>query len=555
MLAHLTIRDLAIIDELQLELHPGLTVVTGETGAGKSVLVAGLSLLLGGRANTSLLRAGGEEAVVEGLWLLPAGAPTLQRLESMGLRADDGALVVRRVLSAKRRHKAFVNGSPVTMGMLRELVAELADISSQHEHQSLLRPDAARTALDAFAGIAADVTALGAVHARASACRRELDALRRAAREREARLDYLGFQIDEIDAFGPQAGEDEALKGERARLRHGGRLLEGAALSLGELYEQDEAVVGRLGVVEARLEELVRLDESLGPALDRLAEARIAVEEAAAVLRDYQGGVELDPQRLDAVEQRLFQLEHLLRKHGPGLEDLLERRRAMQAEVDELGGGGERQVRLEQELADHTAELAARARKVSAARRRAARSLAARVEAVLAELGMPLATFALQVEPLDEVGPSGSDGVEMLFGPNPGEPAAPLRRIASGGELSRVMLGIKRALAEVDPVPCYLYDEVDTGVSGPVAESIGVLLRGAATGRQVICITHHPQVAARGNHHLRVSKAVERGRTVSRVEELSAVARVEELARMLGGATPAEATRQHAAALLERAGG
>jgi len=550
VLAHLTIRHLAIIEELQLELQPGLTVITGETGAGKSILVAALGLLLGGRARAELLRAGGDSAVVEGLWLLPDGSAAHQRLRAMGLSAEEGALVVRRVLGAKGRNKTFVNGSPVTVTMLRQLTAELADISSQHEHQSLLRPEAARAALDAFAGLGDDVAAVGRLHAQASGCRRELDELRRAAQEREARLDYLRFQLEEIEAFGPRPQEDEELRAERARLRHAGRLLEGCARSVSDLYEHDDAVVGRLGATQSRLEELALLDPALTAALDSLAEATIAVEEAAAVLRDYQGHLELDPERLDEVEQRMFQLEHLLRKHGPELPDLLRRRESMAAEVNELDGSEERQAALERQLGEHSAALEARARRLGAARRRAARGLAERVEAVLAELGMPEASFSFELEKLAEVGPAGADGVEMLFGPNPGEPAAPLRRIASGGELSRVMLALKRALAEVDPVACYLYDEVDTGVSGPVAEAIGTLLRAASQGRQVICITHHPQVAASGHQHLKVSKTVRGGRTVSRVESLAADVRVEELARMLGGATVTEATRKHAAALL-----
>lgn len=558
MLAHLHIRDFAIMEELELDLRPGFTVITGETGAGKSILIDALVLLLGGRASGELVRGGVEEALVEALFLLEPGSPIPARMAALGLPFDQttGELVIRRVLCRNGRHRAFVNGSPVTASMLRDIASELVDIASQHEHQSLLRADAARQALDAFAGLQEEVRAVGQAYRELATLRGELEKLQLAARERESRLDYLRFQLEEIDGLSLRPGEEQALRQERERLRHAERLVEGGARALAGLYEDDDSVVSRLGTVVSLLEPLQRVDAALSPVLDRLADAQVAIEDAAAELRSYTGGLELDPARMSEVEERLHALEHLLRKHGPTLEQVLVRRDEMAAEASLLAGAHVRLGELQEEVGRATEHLAAGARHLSAARRRAAASFGERVERELAMLGMPQARFAVALQPLPEPGEAGADAVELLFGPNPGEDSRPLRRIASGGELSRVMLAIKRVVTASDPVPTYLYDEVDSGVSGPVAEAIGRLLCDSARQHQVLCITHHPQLAAQGGQHLRVSKAVrgEDGRTVSRVEELGAAERLEELARMLGGAVVTEATRQHARELLGQLG-
>ena len=552
MLAHLTIRDFAIIEELQLPLRAGLTVFTGETGAGKSILVSALGLVLGGRASLGLIRSQVEEAVVEALFCLEQSSPLPARLEAMGLEPAGDELVIRRVISRRGRSRAFVNGSPVTTAMLRDLARDLVVVASQHEHQSLLRTDAAREALDAYAGLGPQLDHLKQAHREFCETRSEIERMRNAAQQRESRLDYLRFQLEEIDAFDPRPGEDMAMRAERDRLRNAEQLLSGAARGVATLYEDDDSVVGRLGSLEALLEPLARLDPTLGPVLDRLAEARIEVEEAAAELRSYHASLDLDPERQQEVEERLFKLEDLLRKHGPDLETLLRHREEMAGEADSLSGAKDRLQELQGGLDERQATLARIARRVGAARRQAARRFSTSVEHELSLLGMARASFSVVLAARAEIGPTGSDLVELLFGPNPGEEARPLRKIASGGELSRVMLAIKRVLAEVDTVPTYLYDEVDTGVSGTVAEAIGKLLWESARKRQVLCITHHSQVAVRADHHLRVSKEIESGRTLSQVCSLEEVeARIDELARMLGSTDGAG--REHARSLLQMA--
>jgi DNA repair protein RecN (Recombination protein N) len=516
--------------------------------------VDALSLVLGGRAQVGLLRSGVEEAVVEALFLLPPGSPVRRRLLAAGLPVDaeEGQLVVRRILSRSGRHRLFLNGSPATLTMLREVAADLIDISSQHEHQSLLRPAAARAALDACAGLGPLVAEAGLAWRRLADLRGELAHLRDAARERESRLDYLRFQLDEIDGLDPQPGEDQRLHLERERLRHAQRLVEGAGRGIALLYEDDDSLVGRLGELTTLLAPLARIDQALAPALDRLAEAEILLEEAVGTLRDYQARLELDPARSAEVEERLFRLEHLLRKHGPELEQLLQRRAEMAREVSQLSSATERLDELARTVAQAEEQLAGLVRRLSAARRRAATGFGEQVGRELAGLGMPEARFAVTVLPLAAPGEHGADEVDFLFGPNPGEESRPLRRIASGGELSRVMLAVKRVLVASDPVASYLYDEVDTGVSGPVAEAIGRLLQDSAREHQVLCITHHAQVAARADQHLVVRKVVRPdGRTVSTVALLDRAARVEELARMLGGAVLTEVTRRHAQELLD----
>ncbi len=548
MFEHLTVRDFGIIEELHLDLEPGFTAITGETGAGKSMLVSAMALLLGARADTSAIRTGSERATIEGAFRVPEAK--VAHLERLGLDTSEPLVVVRRILHSSGRHRAFVNGSPVTASTLREVTAGLMDISSQHEHQSLTRPETALDALDVFSGHGGLARRVQSAYEALSRARGELAALVDAATNREARLDYLRFQVQEIIDFAPREGEDQALVARRDRLRNAVRLVEAAARCVSMLYEAEGSAVELLARAEAEVASMAEVDQELAGLVTSLLEARLAVEDVALRLRDYGSELDTDPASLDEVEARLVGLQRLLRKHGPTVEDLLASLRSMQEEIATLESSDDRAEELRREVARLRDEYLALARDLSRSRREAAGRFTREVERILARLGMPRATLAFEFEGLDEPGPRGLERVELLFGPNPGEAPRPLRKIASGGELSRAMLAMKRVLASVDPVPTYLYDEVDTGVGGPVAAAIGDLLREAGESRQVLCITHNPQVAARAHHHVTVLKETVGDRTVSKIVPLGHQERVMELARMLGGASPTMATIEHAKELL-----
>ncbi|MCC7070447.1 MAG: DNA repair protein RecN [Deltaproteobacteria bacterium] len=571
MLVHVSVRDIALIDAVDVELGPGLTVLTGETGAGKSILVEALLLLLGARASTDVVRAGAAEGSVQALVQLEgADARAVDRLLAQaGLPPlEDGALVVRRVVSREGRGKQLVNGALATVAQLRAVAEPLIDFTGQHAQQALLRPVAQLALLDGFAGHDALVERMATAYAAAAALAAELADLRRRLADKEQRLDMVRFLLDEIGRLRPQPGEDERLEAERRRLANAERLRASRAEAEALLVEGGDGQADALSQLQRALAALQRAandDDALLPVCKTLGEACALVDDAARALRAA-AEVEADPQRLAEVEDRLDALKRLMKKHGGDLAHVLAAGDALEAEAITLESAAEKSEELERRLAVALDHAVALADQLSAKRKAAARKLAEAIRAELPALGMPAARVEVKVEPApaapdaalsrrDGQGLSarGSDVVTVLFTANAGEALEPLAKVASGGELSRVLLALKRALLLADPVPVSIFDEVDAGVGGAIGDAIGERLHAIANGRQVLCITHLPQIAARADRHLVVEKVVEGGRTVSRVRALEgSSARTDELSRMLGGRELTAATRKHAAELLAR---
>jgi DNA repair protein RecN (Recombination protein N) len=571
MLSHLSVQNLALIDHVELSFAPGLTVLTGETGAGKSILVEALLLLLGQRASADVIRQGEKEGRVEAIWHLGddgAGKKVRAALEAAGLPPlEDEQLVLRRVVSREGRHKQQVNGALCTVAQLRSVTEHLVDFTGQHAHQQLVRADAAVTLVDGFGShddaYDADVRGMAKAYARALSLSHELAELREKEAEKERRLDVIGFYLHEIDALSPQAGEDDALEAERRRLQNAGRLKDAIDETRQLLVDGDDDALTKVQQAQASLRRAARDDDSLRDLVE-------SIDSAAAILDDVareiarRGDVEEDPARLDAVEERLDALHKVMKKHGGSLESVLSAQAALQAEHDLLEAATERIAALEVDVAAAVAAAAVIADRLSAARERTALALARAVEAELPPLGMANARVQFSISPLasgvlkDAAGrtlsSSGRDHVELCFSANAGEAPAALSKVASGGELSRVLLAIKRVLLDNDPVPVSVFDEVDAGVGGAIGEAIGEKLEAiAGQKRQVLCITHLPQIACRGECHLVVEKAVVAGRTVSNVRVLDDVAREGEVARMLGGREITATTLTHAKEMIARA--
>ena len=553
MLTLLRISGFALIDELELPFGPGLTVVTGETGAGKSILVDALGLLRGGRAGADLIRTGRDEERVEAIVELPAGSSARARLVADGreLQLEEG-LVIRRVIARGGRGRAHLGGGLATAADLTATVAGLIDIASQHDQQSLTDPESQLAILDAFAENQALREEMTAAHAAKAAAAAALTSFSADARARAEREDLLRFQLGELEAARPAPGEDEALAAERERLKGAERFFAATARGEEVLYAGDGAVAERLAGVARDLGPLALLDPALAPLGERLAEAQAAIEDVARDLGRYARGIRSDPARLADVEERLFLLQRLCRKHGGTVAELAARQAALARELAELGSFEEGLAARQAAAAAADARATAAATGLSASRRQAAAQLEKKVSTVLRELGFASARLPVAID-ARELGPHGADRVRLLFAPNPGEEPRPLAKIASGGELSRVMLAVKQALARTDEVLTYVFDEVDAGVGGGTAEVIGRKLKRLAADRQVIVITHLPQVAAFADAHVRVTKTAARGKTRVEIVRLDDADRPGEIARMLAGAAPSAEASAHAAEMLRNA--
>jgi DNA repair protein RecN (Recombination protein N) len=570
MLVHLHIRDVAIIEELELGLGSGLTVLTGETGAGKSIIVGAAALLRGGRARAELIRTGSDEAVVEAVFDLTGRHAVLRRVEEAGLPLSGGTeLLVRRVVPRSGRGRVYVNGSLCTVGVLARITGQLLEISSQHEHQQLTDRSTHLEILDAtLQGDGPDALAeMARAH---EALRRAVDRLDKSRlddRQRAERLEFLRFQLGELEAAAIRPGEDLELERERARLARAAELIEAASAGERELYSGEGAAADRLAVVARRLDELAAADSALDPLSRQLQEAHALVEDVAFTLGRYGATVETDPARLVEVEERLDLLQRLWRKHGGTLDEVLERQRGMQAELADLEQLEQSRDALEERVARARAAAGEVAGRLTRARREAATRLGRTVTRELSRLRMRSAKISVEVGPraprADDdpglcfgerrVGPSGWDRVELMFAANRGEQARPLINVASGGELSRVMLALRKCVGLGDPVPSSIYDEVDAGIGGAVADVVGRSLAEVSRHRQVICVTHLPQVAAHAETHFTVGKRTARRRTSVTVRRLEGKARVEELARMLGGEEVTSQARANARQLLRAA--
>jgi DNA repair protein RecN (Recombination protein N) len=558
VLLHLAIKDLAIIEDTAIDFTEGLNALTGETGAGKSIIIGALELVLGDRARADAVRHGASCAEVSAQFRVPADGEVAARLREIEAVApgdgEDGSLdlVVRRIVAATGRGRVYINGVLVNVGTLRQLTAGLVDISSQHEHTALLDAASHLDILDRFGDHGQSRAAFDAAYAALTAARRERDALRDQERARLEREDYVRFQLAELEKVSPRPGEDESLDAERAKLAHAEGLMNGARQIESLLSGRDTAVGDQLLAAIRALDRLAAVDSALEPYLGRLESARIELDDIAYEMRRYSDAVEIDPRRLEKVEERLDALKRLRRKHGLDAEGLMVLAQTLAEEAR-----GFESLEDAVRAADATVERLAlsameRAEALSKARREAACALEVLVAEQLDALAMPGARIRFRLERRDALGPQGLDSGEILISPNVGESEKSLAKVASGGELSRVLLALKTILGSVDNVQCAVFDEVDTGVGGAIAEVIALALKRISRHRQVIVITHLAQIAAHASHHLRVDKLTDGKRTTTRVEALDDAARAEEIARMIGGLEITRRTRDHAAELLRR---
>jgi len=557
MLITLRIRNLALVDDLTVELRPGFNVITGETGAGKSILIGALNLLLGGRADRNLIRAGCEQCAVEAVFdVRGLRAPLASFLEENGLEpCHEHELAIKRSFNASGANRQFVNGSPTTLAVLARIGEWLVDIHGPHEHQSLLHPARQLDMLDAYGKLEGRRAEFAALVRR----RQSIEAGKAALVADEAgyarQLDLLRFQTNEIATARLQPGEETQLEAEYERCRNAARLLEISQSALSVLTENEPSMMGQAGVLGRLLQELRRLDSQAEPLVELHDQSMAALRELHQAWSRYADKLDADPARLQQLEERLNLLHSLKRKYGSTVAEVIAFGERAAQELRRLESREDELARLNAELAEVDAELEKLGRELSAGRRKAAAALGKAVSAQLAGLGFKQSKFEARLETAKSVASllpsiplSGMDKVEFEFAPNPGEPARPLRAIASSGEMARVMLGIKTVLAAEDEVPVLVFDEVDANVGGETARVVGEKMRQIARQRQVLCITHLAPIAAGAQAHFLATKQVEGGRTISRVQLLDRKGRIEELARMLGGG---KAAMQHAQALAD----
>lgn len=550
MLRVLSVRDYVIAESVELEPAPGYTVLTGETGAGKSILVDALELLVGGRADSALVREGAERAELSAEFDLAPGAPLAAWLAERELEGDPGSLILRRTLERGGRSRCFINGHVATLAQLREAGEFLVDIHGQHEHQSLLRSAAQRALLDAHGG--------GEALARdCAAAYREwqrLQALAVDAEQQFARHEMERAELEEkralLDKLAPQPQEWEQLAEQHRRLQHGSSLLAGAQSALEALSEAEGAILPQLSAVAARLRALGEHDARLAPILEMLSSAEAQAGEAMRELRHYASGVELDPQALRDAEARVEALHAAGRRFRVRPETLPELAESTRTRLADLALAASPEA-LQKEVAAAAGRYAAAAKKLTAKRKVTAKALAEAVTQTMQQLAMKGGRFEVQLRPLETPGAAGIEAIEFEVSSHPSLPLRPLAKVASGGELSRLSLAIQLVAARVSPVATLVFDEVDAGIGGAVADTVGRSLRKLGKERQVLCVTHLPQVAAQGDAQWSVLRTGARGKVATSVARLDRAARVEELARMLGGAEITATTRKHAAELLD----
>lgn len=571
LLRELQMRNYALIDSLDLEIEPGFTVLTGETGAGKSIILDAVAMVTGSRAYTEAIRTGADVAIVEARFDITGLSRLQEKLAELGLDEGEGELIITREIHRSGRNKCRVNGHLATVSTLAAIGRHLVEIHGQHEHRAVLDSDQHINMLDAFGGpplLKARVEVEEAYN-QVVALRAEMDRLRTGEQERLRRMDLLDFQIQEIASARLQNGEEEELEEERQVLRHAEKLREVTLGAYRLLYGEeagDGGVLDRLGEAISQLEQGQRYDRQLTPIVAMLETASSHIQEAVRDVRSYAESLTFDPERLNQVEERLALINRLERKYGKTIAEILDYQKELQKELDELQNSEARAEELEKELERAQLVLADRAAALSKLRQECARRLEGEVEAGLAELDMKHARFQVKIARQEEKkgipypGRNGSqrvrctsrgvDEVEFLFSANPGEELKPLVKVASGGEASRIMLTLKSILADIDGVPTLIFDEVDVGIGGKTARAVGAKLSALARERQVLCVTHLAQVAGAADHHLAVTKLVSENSARVEVTNLDESGRIRELARMLAGDGASEVSRQHARELL-----
>ena len=550
MLTDLTIKNFAIIENLHVTFGPGFNVLTGETGAGKSIIIDAVNLLLGGRARGEIIRTGEEEATVEAIFDLREDPLLEQKLVAAGLDSD-GELLVRRIVARSGKNRIFVNGSTVPLAQLRELVGGLINIYGQHEHQNLQRIETHLGLLDCFAGLSETLMTYRSAFSAYQKLQKELDHLNLAERERQQRLDMLGFQQQELLNANLETGEDDVLERERSILQHAEKLAAATVDGYESLYAGQQAACEKISTVAGQLEALQQVDPLLGSLAKALQTNLYSLEDIAAELRNYSEKLDFEPQRQQQVEDRLALLSSLKRKYAPTVAELLTYLDSITSELNDLSDIEGRREQLIQQLQVQNGLLLESGKELTHQREIAATELANLVERELSDLAMPKADFSLRFVALSEPSIDGLESCQFYLTANQGEAAQPLAKIASGGELSRIMLALKRSVPEGDGIRTLIFDEVDAGIGGEAATAVGEKISRLGKDLQVLCVTHLPQVAAFADHHYRVVKEENNGRTTTRLNLLADNARVAEMARMLGGSQVGEQTLVHARELIE----
>lgn len=571
MLSELSIKNFAIIDDLSIRLADGLTIFSGETGAGKSIIINAVNLVLGSRATAKMIRTGAESAELSALFYLPGNSPARSIIADQGYGTGGGngadspdELIIRRIISANNRHKVYINDRPATMQLLASVTENLAAISGQHEHQRLLKEARHLLFLDQFAGLAGLRNAVYEAYHETLPLLRKLEALQNDREKQDEHLELLKFQKQEIEDAGIAPDEDEKLKAEQARLKNAEFLYQSLAGAIEALYSGDGAVSERLSEVDKAIGKAAGIDEELSPASETLTDITVRVEDVAEQLRGHLDSLSFDERRLEEIQARLDQLTRLKRKYGSSLADVLAYHEKIESELEGLENIETAITDAENALDESRNRLAEKCRELSEKRRAAADALAKQMEAELASLKMENTRFSVLVEPIPAgresadcltladcaITETGTERARFMIAPNPGEALRPLSAIASGGELSRVILALKAIMTDSDTAGTLIFDEVDAGIGGEVAEMVGKKLAELAGLHQVICITHLAQIAKFGRHHYKITKEIEDERTRTLIQPLSEEARIEETARMISGADITPTTRQHAREML-----
>ena len=553
MLTSLYLKNFAIVSEAELSLQPGMTALTGETGAGKSILIDALNLVLGGRAGSDVIRHEESEAEIIASFDLSTASMASDWLNENAMQSD-GDCILRRLIRREGSSRGFINGRPVTMQQLRELGDELVDIHGQHEHQSLLRSDAQRQILDEHAKHGKDLQALAGLYDDLQRSRQHLQRLLAFDEDGLSRLDLMRYQVNELDELGLSLDDIHALEDEHRRLANASDLIQGVNSVLNTLSEDERYAVDKLlGDCQANLQQLEGHDPSLTELSQLIMGAGIQIEEAIGTMRQYLDRLEMSPERLEEIERNMASLHDLARKHRVPVHDLPAQHGKLKSELAELESGEERIAELQEEIEFLTRQCTATAEKISSQRRTAAKALSKDVTARMQELGMQGGSFDIAVSNADQLKRHGLDKVEFMVAGNPGQALMPIKRVASGGELSRIALALQVSATESASIPTLVFDEIDVGIGGSVAEIVGQQLHRLSAGRQVLCITHLAQVAAYANQQLRISKAGEP--VEATIEMLEPDSRIEEIARMMGGIEITEQTRAHAREMLEQTAG
>ncbi|HMG13238.1 MAG TPA: DNA repair protein RecN [Gemmatimonadaceae bacterium] len=553
MLTELRIKNFAIIEQVTLPLGEGFNVLSGETGAGKSIIVGALGLLLGERASADLIRSGAEKATVEGVFDVSNVKGIAALADERGIEVEDDTLVLKREIAANGRGRAWINGTTVSATVLAEIGRQLVNLHGQHDAQTLLDGESQRRILDAFGGAESQAGLVRETYAELSGVRREISSLTSRRAEAEKRADYLRHVAKEIEDARLSPGEDTRLEDE-ARVLENADELRTLASSLSEVLSgEDASVLSQLGAAQRPLTAIERIDSSAARMQELFDAGFYALQELARSVEDYAGSVDLDPARLGDVRQRRDRLFGLLKKYGPTLDNVIEAGRSARSELDLIDTAQFDLANLTARESDARRRLSAAAEQLSDMRLTAAKKLAKAVDALLPPLGMPDGHFSVSLIARDESTAEGAEDIEFRVALNVGHEDRPLARVASGGELSRVMLALKTILARVDRVPTLIFDEVDAGIGGRVGLQVGDTLRRVAKEHQVFAISHLPQIAARAHHHIVVAKGAKGGVTTADITVLSGTSRVNEIARMLGGDPESKVSRAHAKELLESA--